>query len=127
MTKNKLMKLYISDNSGGSVVQVIDPRKRGVNFAGDLAKASLKKINISHKVKRKHLYDVLMVTSKRNQLRKNGSSIRADKSYGILLKPNHEEMIGSRILHPIFSEVTEKWPDIQYNGVAVRFLAKKII
>jgi large subunit ribosomal protein L14 len=107
----------IADNSGAlSVMLFAVNGKNGRKSVGvgSIVKGSVRKASVGGKIGRREKVHVLIVATKRKIQRKDGSSIRFSKNYGIIINKNNKEPIATRILTPISREIK----DLGFNKVA---------
>jgi|SaaInlStandDraft_4_1057021.scaffolds.fasta_scaffold43157_1 large subunit ribosomal protein L14 len=114
---NLLSQLKIIDNTGaksGITIKRLKPKtstKNSYATVGDILSFSVRKTINQNKIKRKKVYQALIVRTKKrgNMIKSNKSqklgahSIRYDDNAGVLIKINNKEYIplGSRIKGPI--------------------------
>ncbi len=103
-------KLDVADNSGAKVVQCIGilggTRKRYARI-GDVIVVSVKEALPQSKVKKGEIYWAVVVRTKKEIGRPNGSYIRFDTNSVVLLNKNLEP-IGTRIFGPVARELRDK-------------------
>ena len=101
-------RLNIADNSGAKeimCIKVLGGSKRRYASVGDIVVASVKKA-IPHgaKVKRGQVVKAVIVRTKKEVQRENGSLIRFDDNAAVIID-NKKEPIGTRIFGPVAREV----------------------
>ena len=108
----KRTKVSIFDNSGALVVRCIRVRQAQTNRPaklGDQIQGSVFQYKAGKKVKRKGLYPVLLVTSRRPHMRLDGSSIRFDQTRGVLVQHRQNlEPLGTRVFTPRSKELKRR-------------------
>ena len=99
--------LDVADNSGALKVQcikVIGGSKRKVASVGDVVIVSIKKAIPRGKVKKGDVMKALIVRTKKEIHRKDGSAIRFDSNAAVLVSKDGEP-IGTRIFGPVTREL----------------------
>ena len=99
--------LDVADNSGARKVQcikVIGGSKRKVASVGDVVIVSIKKAIPRGKVKKGDVMKALIVRTKKEIHRKDGSAIRFDSNAAVLVSKDGEP-IGTRIFGPVTREL----------------------
>ncbi len=103
-------KLDVADNSGAKIVRCIKvlggSRKRYATI-GDLIVVSVQEAIPHSKVKKGEIYRAVVVRTKKEVGRPNGSYIKFDTNSAVLLNKNMEP-IGTRIFGPVARELREK-------------------
>ena len=98
--------LEVADNSGAKALQCIhikgSTRKRYA-FIGDTIKCAVKKAIPGGMVKKGDVVDAIIVRTKKELRRADGSYIRFDENAAVIIKQG--EMIGTRIFGPIPREI----------------------
>ena len=100
-------RLQVADNSGAKeimCIKVLGGSKRRYASLGDVIVASVKKATPNGKVKKGQVVKAVVVRTKKEVQRENGSLIRFDKSAAVILD-NKREPIGTRIFGPVAREV----------------------
>ena len=104
--------LEVADNSGAQLLQVIhivgSTRKRYARL-GDLVKCAVKKAIPGGQVKKGDVVDAVIVRTRKEFRRKDGSYIRFGENAAVLLK-NIEDKVpfGTRMFGPIARELRER-------------------
>ena len=105
---------HVGDNSGAKVVQCfrIPGMKKFRAKPGTIIRVSVVSADPKSNIKKgtKHLAIVSGV--KLGSSRSNGSVIRFGKNTVILLNPDKKNMVGTRVLSPIASEIRDLYPEI---------------
>ncbi|MFI4819111.1 MAG: 50S ribosomal protein L14 [Enterobacterales bacterium] len=99
--------LKVADNSGARKVmciKVLGGSKRRYAILGDIIKISIKEAIPRGKVKKGDVLKAVIVRTKKNFHRSDGSIIRFDNNSCVLLN-NSEQPIGTRIFGPITREL----------------------
>lgn len=105
----KQTKLKIVDNSGAKLIKIFHLLKYTLShkysISGDVVLGSIKKYKANKKLVKKQICTSLIITSKKNVLRKGGNSIKFDETRGILLTRDCTKLVGTRFFGPITKEV----------------------
>jgi len=102
--------LNVADNSGAKKVELIGiPRRSKQRFAhlGDVITGVVKKADPNGTVKDSEIVRSVVVRTKKESRRSDGSYIRFDEN-AVVIIDNHGNPKGSRIFGPIAREVREK-------------------
>ena len=102
--------LEVADNSGARKVQcikVLGGSKKRFATIGDIITVSVKNAIPKGKVKKGDVYKALVVRTKKDFFRLDGSTIRFDNNAVVLLD-KQEEPIGTRIFGPVTRELRSK-------------------
>jgi len=106
----KQTKIKIVDNSGARFIRVFQLIKysSSQNYcqSGDLVLGSIISYKVNKKVNKKQVCKALLITSKKNIQRGNGTCIRFDENRGILFDGN--KSLGTRIFGPVSKEVKKR-------------------
>ncbi len=100
-------RLAVADNSGAKeimCIKVLGGSKRRYASIGDIIVASVKKATPDGKVKKGQVIKAVVVRTKKEIQRENGSLIRFDQNAAVILDAKSEP-IGTRIFGPIGREV----------------------
>ncbi len=100
-------RLAVADNSGAKeimCIKVLGGSKRRYASVGDVIVASIKKATPNGKVKKGQVIKAVVVRTKKEIQRENGSLIRFDENAAVILDGKNEP-IGTRIFGPIGREV----------------------
>jgi large subunit ribosomal protein L14 len=104
----KQTKLKIVDNSGAKFIKVFQLLKysssQNYSCSGDLVLGSVLKYKANKKINKKQLCQVLIITSKKNILRRNGNFIKFDENRGIIVT-GVNKLLGTRIFGPVSKEI----------------------
>lgn len=102
--------LNVADNSGAKQVKVIaligSTRKRYA-YLGDLVKVAVKKAITGGSVKKGEVANGIVVRTRKEVRRPNGSYIRFDDNAVVLLNKDLEP-VGTRVFGPVGSELKSK-------------------
>lgn len=99
--------LDIADNSGAKrvkCVKVLGGSKRRYASVGDVIVVSVKEAAPNSKVKKGQIHRAVIVRTKKELRRKDGSYIRFDKNSAVLISKENEPL-GSRIFGPVAREL----------------------
>ena len=102
--------LFVADNSGARKIQcikVLGGSKRRFASIGDIIVVSIKDAIPRGKVKKGEVFKAVIVRTKKDFNRSDGSSIRFDKNAAVLLD-KQEEPIATRIFGPVTRELRTK-------------------
>jgi large subunit ribosomal protein L14 len=102
--------LDVADNSGAkrvSVIKVLGGSKRRYASLGDLIIVSVKEAMPNSKVKKGDVMTAVIVRTKKEVGRPDGSYIRFDNNSAVLLNKNLEP-VGTRIFGPVARELRQK-------------------
>ena len=102
--------LYVADNSGARKIQcikVLGGSKRRFASIGDIIVVSIKDAIPRGKVKKGEVFKAVVVRTKKDFNRADGTSIRFDKNAAVLLD-KQEEPIATRIFGPVTRELRTK-------------------
>ena len=100
-------RLKVADNSGAKeimCIKVLGGSKRRYATVGDIIVASVKKALPNGKVKKGQVVKAVIVRTKKEVQRENGSLIRFDDNAAVIID-NKKEPVGTRIFGPIAREV----------------------
>ena len=107
--------LDVADNSGAKRVQcikVLGGSKRRFASVGDIIVVSVKEAQPRARVKKRDVHRAVIVRTRKDVRRADGSVIRFDGNAAVLLN-NKQEPIGTRIFGPVTRELrTEKFMKI---------------
>lgn len=103
-------KLFVADNSGAKKIQCIKvlggSRKRYARI-GEIIVASVKEANVGGAAKKGEVVKAVIVRTKKEVGRPDGSYIRFDDNAAVIIN-NLNEPIGTRIFGPVARELREK-------------------
>jgi len=103
--------LQSGDNSGAKLLKcfkVLGGSKRRTATVGDIIVVSVKEAIANSKVKKGSVHKAVIVRTKKEVLRKDGSTIKFDENAAVLIKGTDNEPIGTRIFGPVAREVRNK-------------------
>lgn len=102
--------LTIADNSGARKVmciKVLGGSKRRYAHVGDVIKVAIKEAIPTGKVKKGSVADAVVVRTRKDIKREDGSSIRFDDNAAVLIN-TQKQPIGTRIFGPVSRELRNK-------------------
>lgn len=100
----------VADNSGAKIIEcihVVGSSRRRYARIGDLIVAAVKKVTPNSPVKKGEIVKAVIVRTKKEMMRKDGSVIRFDRNSAVLIDNNNEPR-GTRIFGPVGRELREK-------------------
>lgn len=100
--------LKVADNTGANLLQVITVLgSSGRRYAGlgDVIVASVKAAEARGSVKKKDVVRAVVVRTRKEQRRVDGSAIRFDENAAVILQKESKEPLGTRVFGPIAREV----------------------
>jgi len=100
-------RLKVADNSGAKeimCIKVLGGTNRRYATVGDIIVASVKKALPNGKIKKGQVVKAVIVRTKKEVQRENGSLIRFDENAAVIID-NKKEPVGTRIFGPIAREV----------------------
>ncbi len=102
--------LTIADNSGARrvmCIKVLGGSKRRYAHVGDVIKVAIKEAIPTGKVKKGSVADAVVVRTRKDIKREDGSSIRFDDNAAVLINTQNQP-IGTRIFGPVSRELRSK-------------------
>ncbi len=104
--------LKAADNSGAKqliVIHIYGGSKRKFGYVGDVLNCVVKQANQNGTVKDSQLVKVVLVRSKKETKRKDGSYIRFSENAGVVIDNlKDKNPIGTRVFGPIPREIRDK-------------------
>lgn len=103
--------LQSGDNSGAKVLKcfkVLGGSKKRFAGVGDTIVVSVKEAMPNSKVKKGSVHKAVIVRTKKEILRPDGSTIRFDENAAVLIKGKDNDPVGTRIFGPVAREVRNK-------------------
>ena len=103
-------RLTVADNSGAKVlycIKVLGGSRRRYAGVGDIIVVTVKEAIPNAKVKKGDILKAVVVRTKKEIKRPDGSYIRFDDNSAVLINPN-KEPIGTRIFGPVARELRSK-------------------
>lgn len=102
--------LLVADNSGARQVmciKVLGGSKRRYAHVGDVIKVAIKEAIPTGRVKKGQVADAVIVRTKKNIKREDGSCIKFDDNAAVLINAQ-KQPIGTRIFGPVSRELRSK-------------------
>jgi large subunit ribosomal protein L14 len=106
MIKERTM-LEVADNSGAKKLQVIritGCSKKRYAYLGDVVKVAVKKAIPGGTVKKSDVFDAVIVRTKKEFRRQDGSYIRFDDNAAVIID-KEKQPVGTRIFGPVAREL----------------------
>ena len=103
-------RLLVADNSGAREVmciKVLGGSKRRYAYVGDVNKGAINEAIPTGRVKKGQVADAVIVRTKKNIKREDGSSIKFDDNAAVLINAQ-KQPIGTRIFGPVSRELRSK-------------------
>jgi large subunit ribosomal protein L14 len=103
--------LISGDNSGAKLLKcfkVIGGSRKRYASVGDIVVVSIRDAMPSSKIKKGSVHKAVIVRTKKELQRPDGSTIRFDENAAVLIKGKDNEPVGTRIFGPIAREVRNK-------------------
>ena len=107
----KESRLKVTDNSGARevlVIQVLGGTSRKYGSVGDVVVATVKKAVPNSPVKKSSVVKAVIVRTKKEYRREDGSYIRFDDNAAVLLDSESRNTIGTRVFGPVARELRDK-------------------
>lgn len=101
--------LKVADNSGAKLLKcfhISGSTRKKFAYVGDIVKCSVKSAIPTGTVKKGDVVDVVIVRTKKEYRRPDGSYIRFSENAGVVVKDG--QMIGTRIFGPVAREIRAK-------------------
>lgn len=102
--------LQVADNSGAKKIAMILPLGGNIGgraSVGDIIKASVKEASPDGTVKKKQVVNAVIVRTRKEVRRKDGTYIRFDENAAVIIKADGEP-VGTRVFGPVARELREK-------------------
>jgi large subunit ribosomal protein L14 len=103
-------KLKIVDNTGGkeaSCIKVLGGSRRRYAALGDIIVISVTKATPRSSVEKGTVHKAVIVRTKKEKIREDGTAVRFDDNACVLLDAN-QEPVGTRIFGPVGEELRQK-------------------
>lgn len=103
--------LQSGDNSGAKLLKcfkVLGGSKKRTATIGDIIVVSVKEAAANSKVKKGSVHKAVIVRTKKEVQRADGTIIRFDENAAVLIKGKDNEPVGTRIFGPIAREVRNR-------------------
>lgn len=102
--------LQVADNSGAKKIAMILPLGGNIGSrasVGDIIKASVKEASPDGTVKKKQVVNAVIVRTRKEVRRKDGTYIRFDENAAVIIKADGEP-VGTRVFGPVARELRER-------------------
>ncbi len=103
-------RLKVADNSGAKIIMCITPQhgaSRTRASVGDIISATVKSATPDGTVKKGQVVKAVIVRTKKEVRRKDGTYIRFDENAAVIIN-NQGEPVGTRVFGPVARELREK-------------------
>ncbi len=104
-------RLKIADNSGAQeilVIRVLGGSKVKYGYVGDIIVGSVKSASTSGNLKKGQVVRAVIVRTKKEYRRADGSTIRFDDNAAVVLADDLENPRGTRVFGPVARELRDK-------------------
>jgi len=104
-------RLNVADNSGAReilVIQVMGGSSRRYGGVGDIVTGTVKKAVANSTVKKGTIVKAVVVRTKKEIKREDGSHIRFDDNAAVILDADGRNPVGTRIFGPVARELRDK-------------------
>lgn len=104
-------RLTVADNTGARellVIHVMGGSRRKFAHIGDIVVVTVKSATPQATVKKSEVVKAVIVRTSKEWRRKDGSTIKFDDNAAVILGPDGENPVGSRIFGPVARELREK-------------------
>lgn len=104
-------RLKIADNSGAQellVIRVLGGSKVKYGYVGDIVVGSVKSSSTSGSIKKGQVVRAVIVRTKKEYRRADGSTIRFDDNAAVILAEDLENPRGTRVFGPVARELRDK-------------------
>ena len=104
-------RLNVADNSGARellVIQVVGGSRRLYGEVGDIVVATVKKATPTGTVKKSAVVKAVIVRTKKEYKREDGSYISFDDNAAVILGIDGKTPVGTRVFGPVARELREK-------------------
>ena len=101
-------KLMVADNSGAKllkVIRVLGGYKKRFGYVGDIVTCSVKEATPRGQVKKGEVVHVVIVRSRKEVLRKDGTAVRFSENAGVVIDKKNKEPKATRIFGPVAREL----------------------
>ena len=104
-------RLKVADNSGAReilVIQVVGGTRRRYGGIGDIVVGTVKKAVPNSNVKKSSIVKAVIVRTKKEVRRDDGSYIRFDDNAAVLLDAEGKNPVGTRVFGPVARELRDR-------------------
>ncbi len=101
-------KLISADNSGAKTLKcfkVLGGSKKRFAGVGDIVVVSIREAMPKSKVKKGSVHKAVIVRTRKEIVRKDGTTIRFDENAAVLIKGKDNEPVGTRVFGPVAREI----------------------
>ncbi|MBI5135018.1 50S ribosomal protein L14 [Candidatus Uhrbacteria bacterium] len=104
--------MFVSaDNTGARKLQcihVLGGYKKRIAYIGDIVKVSIKEAQPQSMVKKGEIYDAVVVRTRKEWRRPNGTAIRFSENAVVLVDKKSKELKGTRVFGPVPRELRDR-------------------
>ena len=103
--------IHVADNTGAKLLQVIRVTggyKKRYGKLGDIVTCVVKKATPRGVVKKSDIVHVVLVRTKKETRRKDGTYIRFDENAGVIVDKESKDPKGTRIFGPVARELRDR-------------------
>jgi len=103
-------RLKVADNTGAQeimVIRILGGSKRRYGYVGDVVVASVKKAIPNAPIKKGEIVKAVIVRTKKEYKRKDGTSVRFDDNAAVIIDAAGEPK-GTRVFGPVAKELRDK-------------------
>lgn len=107
----KESRLHVTDNSGAReilVIQVMGGSVVNYGSVGDIVTATVKKAAPNGTVKKSQVVKAVIVRTRKEYRRDDGSSIRFDDNAAVIINAENSNPVGTRIFGPVARELRSR-------------------
>ncbi len=104
-------RLNVADNTGARellVIHVLGGSKKRYAHIGDIVVGTVKAATPQSSIKKSEVVKAVIVRTAKEWRREDGSTIKFDDNAAVILGPDGENPVGSRIFGPVARELREK-------------------
>jgi large subunit ribosomal protein L14 len=104
-------RLKVADNTGAReilVIRVLGGSVKNYGHVGDVVVATVKSARPEGQVKKSDIVRAVIVRTAKESRRADGSYIKFDDNAAVILKPESQDPLGTRIFGPVARELREK-------------------
>ena len=104
-------RLNVADNTGARellVIRVLGGSKVKYGYVGNVVVATVKSARPDGQVKKSDIVRAVIVRTAKESRRADGSYIKFDDNAAVILKPESQDPLGTRIFGPVARELREK-------------------
>jgi large subunit ribosomal protein L14 len=104
-------RLIVADNTGARellVIHVLGGSRKRYAHIGDIVVGTVKTATPQSSIKKSEVVKAVIVRTTKEWRREDGSTIKFDDNAAVILGPDGENPVGSRIFGPVARELREK-------------------